>query len=285
MDAADEIVRHGLSQHRDVTRRFAGLSRIRHSKDQPMALPSGDDRLCNRPHLSRFQDLLAQFHDRSISLLNFDPPYVYANVRMYRGRASTTTRSDADTPDAATGLILDLLRDWQPKLALGGVVLLWQPWQCLSQSVLAAIHRYSWSLVGPVVWDKTRGQPGRFGSPYTTHGEMIWVLHRPGDRLTDHCGGSREMILRHPPVSFPGRSRSQLHGFEKPVELCEQFVRKHSRPGDMVFDACGCTGTMTVAAINCGRRWVYAESCRPNYEIGVSRISRALPGTSFHYCG
>ncbi len=66
---------------------------------------------------------------------------------------------------------------------------------------------------------------------------------------------------------------TQAHAFEKPVELCEMLVRKQSRPRDLVFDACGCTGAMSLAAINCGRGWIYAESNRENFELGATRIA------------
>ena len=168
---------------------------------------------------------------------------------------------------------LDVLRDWQPKLATGGVVLLWQPWQSLLRPIEAAIERFHWEIVGPIIWDKGRTQPGRFDSPYSTQGEMLWVLHRPGNRLANHDSSRRDMILRFVPLSFPGRGHRQIHGYEKPVALCEHLLRKHSRPGDVMFDACGCTGSMSVAAIRLRRKWVYAESNAENYRFGVARIA------------
>lgn len=50
------------------------------------------------------------------------------------------------------------------------------------------------------------------------------------------------------------------------------LVRKHSMPGELVFDACGCTGPMSLAAINTDRRWVYAESNQENYGIGSANF-------------
>jgi DNA modification methylase len=111
-------------------------------------------------------------------------------------------------------------------------------------------------------------------------GEFLWVLHRPGDTLINHDGSSREMILRVAPVSSPSMGHAQAHAFEKPVELCEMLLRKHSRPGDLVFDACGCTGAMSLAAINTDRRWVYAESNRENFGIGSGRIAARMSETS-----
>jgi DNA modification methylase len=84
------------------------------------------------------------------------------------------------------------------------------------------------------------------------------------------------MILRFPQVSFPGLAHAQAHAYEKPQALCEMLLRKHSRASDLVFDACGCTGSMSLAAINCGRRWVYAESHQDNFRLGERRIATAV---------
>lgn len=279
-DACTEIGRIGLTQHRDVTRHFDQMARdiaVRSERRRLLAVEGPDaDRLLNRAFHCRFQELWPRFRDGSIHVLSIDPPYVFGGraPRTYRSGSARSRACDADRDShQAVSVTVDVLRDWQPKLAKGGAVLLWQPWQSLLRPIEDAIERYGWEMVGPVIWDKGRTQPGRFDSPYSSQGEMLWMLHRPGDRLTNHDGSRRDMILRFPPLSFPGRGHRQVHGYEKPVALCEHLLRKHSRPGDVVFDACGCTGSMSVAAIRLRRKWVYAESNAENYGFGVSRIA------------
>ena len=285
--ALAEIRRAGLTQHRDVTRHFSMLARaatantIRHLPDLRAA-----ERLIDRAHHCRFETLLPAFSDRAIQILSIDPPYVYGD-QTYGSRSARSLTCDGDDAESAVGLGIDLVRDWQPKLAPGGVVLLWQPWQPLSLKICEAVAMYEWGVIGPVVWDKGRTQPGNFFSPYSPQGEMLWILHRNGDTLLNHDGSSREMILRVPPVSWPALAHAQLHAYQKPLDLCEMLIRKHSRPGDLVFDACGCTGGMSVAAINCGRRWVYAESNQENFNIGkrqiaekIAEISRSVSGAT-----
>jgi DNA modification methylase len=270
--AVEEIVRAGLSQHRDVTRHFGQLTRLAMQDRRLLPSPTHAGQLFDRAHHCRFQDLLNCFPDGSSKLLSCDPPYVYHD-ETYRSRSARSRACDNDEPEAAVAQVVDLLRDWQPKLAPGGVLLLWQPWQNLLRPIDDAIAEYHWEVLGPVIWDKGRPQPGRFDSPYSRHGEMLWVLHRPGELLEDHDGSSREMILRFPPVSFPSLADGQNHCYEKPLPLCERLLLKHTGPSDVVFDACGCTGPMSVAAIRHGRRWAYAESNAENYRIGAARIA------------
>jgi DNA modification methylase len=274
-----EIRSAGLSQHRDVTRHFDRLVRQAESRRLPVPATTqpNNGAPIGRTFHARFQDVLPLFDDRSIQIFNFDPPYVFAGQngeRTYRSRSARSLSCDAGhDPAAATELVVDALRDGLPKLATGGVLLLWQAWQSLHAPIADAARENGWTIVGPIIWDKGRPQPGRLDSPYSIQGEMLWVLHRAGDELQNHDGSSREMILRFPPVSFPGRAHRQIHGYEKPIELCEHLIRKHSRPGEVIFDGCGCTGSMSVGAINLGRRWAYAESNRENYRCGASRIA------------
>ncbi len=102
------------------------------------------------------------------------------------------------------------------------------------------------------------------------------MLYRRGDELINHDGSSRSDILRFAPVSFPGLNSNQQHCFEKPQPLCEFLISKHSYPGELVLDLCGCTASMTAAAINLARNWIYVESNRQNFRLGSRRISEAL---------
>ncbi len=282
-EVLEEIARAGLTQHRDVTRHFDRLARENLAQKQGRLLLQsasaqvGDESLINRAHHALLQELRTRFADRSIQILSIDPPYVFQREGgTYASRSASSLECDAgDDPAAAIGLVVDLLRDWQPKLAIGGVVLLWQPWQSLLAPIASAAAAQGWAITGPVIWDKGRPQPGRFDSPYSVQGEFLWVLHRAGDRLIDHDTGSRRMILHHSPASFPRAIRNQLHAFEKPVDLNEHLVRKHSRTGDLIVDACGCTGSMSLAAMNMGRRWVYIESNRANFELGAGQLAAA----------
>jgi DNA modification methylase len=274
--ALGEIRRVRLTQHRDVTRYFSMLEcGVKAAPARQLPDLRNTNHSLNRAHHCRFQELLPALPNGSVQILGIDPPYVYGDS-TYRSRSARSLACDSGDATSAIGVVTDLLRDWQPKLAPGGVVLLWQPWQNLSPEISHAIDLYRWVVHGPVIWDKGRPQPGNFTSPYSTQGEMLWVLHRPGDTPINYDGSSREMILRFAPVSFPGHASVQSHAFEKPQNLCESLIRKHSRPGDLVFDACGCTGALTVAAINSGRCWVYAESNAENFALGAKRIAACL---------
>ena len=284
--ALEEIRRMGFSQHREVTRHFSQLARAAESLRALPAPLSLNDGIISAVHLARFQDLLHRVPAGAAKIVHVDAPYHY-RCTSHGGYASSSARSqhcDNGDGQAAIALVIDLLRDWQPKLAPGGVLLLWQASGPLHREILDAVDRYQWELTGPVIWDKSRPQPGDLGAPWSRQTEMLWVLSRPGDELVNHDGSPRGDVLRFSPVSYPTIAHEQHHAFEKPVKLCEFLVGKHSHAGELVLDLCGCSGSMSIAAIKLGRQWVYAESHRANFQLGAGRIARRLAGQHARAC-
>lgn len=279
MAVLEEIVTRGFTQHRDVTRYFAQRAR---ALDNRRALPAIQRTpatfALNAAYHARFQTLRAGFGDGSIKILSIDPPYVYAksNDGRYRSRSAQSLECDSSGRDEAIALVVDLLRNWLATLTAGGVLLLWQPAELLARPIADAIEQFGWQLERLVIWDKLRPQPGAFDSPYSNQCEHLLVLKRRGDTLINHDNSPRGNILRLLPVSRPGLADAQEHGFEKPVELCAFLVGKHSFQRELVVDLCGCTGSMSIAAIELNRRWVYVESSLANYRIGSRRIAERL---------
>jgi DNA modification methylase len=274
-----EILTRGFTQHRDVTRHFAQLARaVENPRRLPTILGTTANFGLNAVYHARFQSLRPAFADATIKILSVDPPYVYAKSSdgRYRSRSARSLECDSAGRGEAISLVIDLLRDWLPTLAPGGVLLLWQPVALVAPEIAAAIDDYGWELERLVVWDKLRPQPGAFDSPYSNQCEHLLVLKRRGDVLINHDNSPRGNVLRFLPVSRPGLAEFQEHGFEKPVDLCRFLVGKHSFAAELVVDLCGCTGSMSVAAIEMNRRWLYVESSSANFEVGSRRIGDAL---------
>ena len=54
------------------------------------------------------------------------------------------------------------------------------------------------------------------------------------------------------------------------------LTEKLSLPGELVWDACGCHGNLTIGAIRCGRKILYTESHADRFAEGARRIHREL---------
>ena len=66
-----------------------------------------------------------------------------------------------------------------------------------------------------------------------------------------------------------------VHPTQKPVELCEYFIKTYTRPGEVVADICAGSGTTAVAALNTGRRFVCFETAPAFYAAASERIHTA----------
>ena len=89
-------------------------------------------------------------------------------------------------------------------------------------------------------------------------------------------GGGSEDGLRFPGnlLTFPSVQRT-VHPTQKPVELCEYFIKTYTRPGEVVADICAGSGTTAVAAVNTGRRFICFETAPAFYAPATERIRLA----------
>ena len=66
-----------------------------------------------------------------------------------------------------------------------------------------------------------------------------------------------------------------IHPTQKPVELCEYFIKTYTDEGAVVADICAGSGTTAVAAMNTDRRFICFENAPSIYTIAAQRIEQA----------
>lgn len=115
-------------------------------------------------------------------------------------------------------------------------------------------------LVGRKPGSKSRWYGGRKqttvmelgeGSPFQRQPDGRWAI-RVGDQVLIVAG---EAAIEEAPSSFISvakPAKSGLHQSQKPVELCERLLRNSARPGDLVVDGFGGSGSTLVAADRLG---------------------------------
>lgn len=226
-------------------------------------------------------DGLRSLPQHSVDMLLTDPPY-------------GTTRNFWDIP-----LPLEELWDavrWAVKP--NGAVLLFA--QCPYDKVLGASNlamlRYEW------VWYKSRCtgflnarraplkksenilvfyQKSPVYNPQFEQGEPYRKICRNSGNSPNYgkfvrSGSGSEDGRRFPGnvLAFPTVAHT-VHPTQKPVELCEYFIKTYTNEGEVVADICAGSGTTAVAALNTGRRFICFETAPAIYGPALERIDRA----------
>lgn len=98
---------------------------------------------------------------------------------------------------------------------------------------------------------------------------VVW--NRPGraKEYTAKFAGYPTAILKF------NNEAKQVHPTQKPVELCEYLIKTYTNEGDIVLDNCMGSGSVGVACVNTGRRFIGMELDKGYFDIAVQRIEEA----------
>lgn len=225
-----------------------------------------------------FQEVVPELIRQNIrfNLIFADPPYIYPDENVYRGGSVARRDCDSRAHEEALAVTLDILRMSESVLAPNGCLLLCQPAGGLLLEIMEVIRDQQLEVYRELIWDKRSPMPGGFDEPYTTSTERVWVIRRAGEDLRNHDLSSRAEILVESPVGHDPAEPLATHQFQKPRSLCRRLLLKHTYEAGLVFEPFGCSGEMSLAAIEAGRHFVYCESQPANYAWGSARIRAAL---------
>ena len=65
-----------------------------------------------------------------------------------------------------------------------------------------------------------------------------------------------------------------LHPTQKPVSLCEHFIKTYSNKGDIILDPFIGSGTTAVAAVNTGRKYIGFEQDDKYFDTAQNRLDK-----------
>ncbi|EHT8056336.1 site-specific DNA-methyltransferase [Staphylococcus pseudintermedius] len=119
-----------------------------------------------------------------------------------------------------------------------------------------------------IIWVKNSHTAGDLKGAFGRKYEIIFLVSKGralfnGERLTDVWEFKRVV------------GKNQLHQNQKPIELIEQCITKHSNKNDVVFDGFIGSGTTAIACMNTGRNYMGYELDKDYYDIAVERIEFA----------
>jgi len=193
--------------------------------------------------------------DESIDLIVSDPPYLINYATNHR----KDKEHDFCSPirnDSNPKLIEDYMQECYRILKQNHAFYVF----CSAKTqdfFKNAAQKARFTVKNAIVWVKNEWTMGDLKAQFGQQYEVILLLNKGrapfnGKRIGD--------VWEFPRV----KGNQQIHQNQKPVELIERCIEKHSSEGDIVFDGFAGSGTTAIAAMKMHRRFVGFE-IEPKY--------------------
>jgi modification methylase len=233
--------------------------------------------------------VLEDLPDRSVDLVFADPPYfLQLQNELRRPNNTVVDAVDDEWDQFADWTEYDrFLRDWlgECRRVLKDTGTLWVIGTYHNIFRLGALMQdMGFWMLNSVVWEKTNPTPQFRGVRFcNAHEELIWAAksakHAKGytfnyqDLKRENGGKQMRSVWRFPICNGDARKKGgdgkKLHSTEKPLPLLERIVSACTKPGDLVLDPFGGTGTTAEAALRLGRRYFLVEQQSLYIEFGI----------------
>jgi hypothetical protein len=194
------------------------------------------------------------------TLVVADPPWIYENVA-----------GDSDPEDRYSCLSIEQIGahlQVSTRHAPNARLALWLTWPILAQEwdvAQSPLRRIAgWQCISGGAWEKTEHQG--VGHHWLGRSEPV-LLYRRGSPPTN-----RVADLGNAHASHPGE-----HSV-KPITWMREWIRRWTEPGDLVLDLYAGLGSVAIAAMLEGRRYVGAEINPERHARAMDRLRRARRG-------
>lgn len=207
-------------------------------------------------------EILKTLKSESVDLILIDPPYNINYKTNYR--KDITDRFCSPILNDANFIIGEVLEDLYRVLKDNSACYIF--WSIKTYpDLVRAISSTPFKIKNTIVWVKNNHTAGDLQAAYGQKYELIVYLNKGrakmrGKRLTDVWEFDRVA------------GNKQLHQNEKPVELLETIIEKHSDKGGLVLDCFMGSGSTGVACANMGREFIGVELDSGYFEIAKQRL-------------
>ena len=207
---------------------------------------------------------MKRISDGSVDLIVTDPPYLINYSRHVKGHRFENKILNDNNPELISKYIKECYRILKNNSAM---------YMFTSHKTVdffkQELENTGFNVKNMIIWDKQRQGMGDTSTVFGFQYELIFFVSKGqpkirGKRLSD--------IWSFPKVV----GRNQVHQNQKPIELIERCITKHSNEGDVVFDGFMGSGTTAIAAINTNRNYIGFELDEEYYNLANERISKTL---------
>ena len=206
---------------------------------------------------------MKQIPDESIDLIVTDPPYLMKYKSKMRKDKTHDFCSEILNDDNEE-LIIDYIKECYRILKNDTAMYMF----CNSNRVdffKQHLELNGFKIKNMIIWVKNNRTAGDLKAQFGKQYEIIFLVNKGrkifnGKRITDVWEFDRVA------------GKKQLHQNQKPVELLEQCILKHSDENDIVFDGFMGSGSTGIACLNTNRRFIGIELEEKYFNMAKERI-------------
>ncbi len=225
---------------------------------------------------SDYKDFMNSLQPKSVDLILTDPPYCISKntgfKNVVKGEKRFAISMDFGDWDHAEINLSDMAELFYKCLRRGGTAIIWYDlWKICK--VRDAMESAGFKMLRLIIWQKTNPVPLNMKSTYLSNSREMAIVGVKVGKPTFHSQYDSG-IYEYP---IPRHKGKRQHPTQKPLDLFEDLVRKHSNEGDMIIDPFLGAGTTGVAAIKNFRNFAGCD-IDPNYvQISQKNIVEVLP--------
>ena len=200
--------------------------------------------------------------DESVDLVVTDPPYLINYKTSHRKNKNHRFNKpilNDNNPEVISEYIKECYRIMKENTALYMF--------CSFDKVdffKQELEKY-FNIKNMIIWVKNNHTAGDLKAQFGKKYELLFLVNKGralfnGKRLTDVWNFNRIV------------GKKQIHKNQKPIELIERCILKHSKDGDVVFDGFMGSGTTAIACLNTNRKYIGFELDETYHKLSLERI-------------
>lgn len=214
-------------------------------------------------------ELMKDIPDESIDLIVTDPPYLIKYKTCHRKNKSHDFCSEIlndDNYDLISNYIKECYRILKKNTAM------YMFCNCDRVDFFKQeLEKAGFKIKNMIIWVKNNWTAGDLKAQFGKQYEIIFLVNKGrkyfnGKRITD--------VWKFDRVS----GNKQVHQNQKPLDLLEQCILKHSKDNDVIFDGFMGSGSTGIACVNTNRSFIGIELDENYFNIAKERIENAKVG-------
>ena len=221
--------------------------------------------------VSDYREYMNSLESGSVDLILTDPPYCISKETGFKGVVNGEKRfavsMDFGEWDHAEINLDNMAECFYQSLRRGGTAIVWHDlWKV--GKVRDAMESVGFKMLRLIVWQKTNPVPLNMKATYLSNSREMAIVGVKVGKPTFHSEYDSG-IYEYP---IPRHNGKRQHPTQKPLNLFEDLIRKHSNQGDLVVDPFLGAGTTGVAAVRNFRRFAGCDIDAHYVQISQERI-------------